>query len=112
MAKVGGSIPPVSIFSVMENACYIYVLRSLKNRKRYIGSTRLTPETRLQQHHSGSNRWTKQNSPFELIYSEKFLTYSEARKRENFLKSGVGRKFLDQVLSKSVVSNWPKGLGI
>jgi len=80
------------------NRCYVYVLRSLKNKKRYVGSTRLTPEVRLQQHHYGSNKWTKQNGPFELIYSEEFVKFSDARKREIFLKSGMGRKFLDEIL--------------
>ncbi|MBF0490598.1 MAG: GIY-YIG nuclease family protein [Candidatus Omnitrophica bacterium] len=77
---------------------YIYVLRSLKNGKRYVGSTKLRPEERLKQHHQGSNRWTSQNGPFELVYSEEFLTFSDARKRERFLKSGIGRKFLDNFL--------------
>jgi putative endonuclease len=83
-----------------ETMTFVYVLRSLKNKKRYIGSTRLKPEERLRQHHYGSNQWTSQNGPFELIHSEQFATYSEARKREFFLKSGVGRKFLDEILNQ------------
>ena len=74
---------------------YVYVLRSLKNKKRYVGSTKILPENRLKQHNYGSNNWTKQNSPFELVYKEIYSTITEARKRENFLKSGMGRKFLD-----------------
>jgi hypothetical protein len=31
------------------------------------------------------------------MLSEKYKTYIEARKREIFLKSGVGRKFLDSL---------------
>ena len=88
---------------MIENKCYIYVLRSQKNGKRYVGSTRFTPEKRLKQHHQGSTQWTNQNKPFELVYSEEFLTFTEARKREIFLKSGVGRKFLDQVLSETEI---------
>ena len=82
-----------------ENKSYIYVLRSLKNKKRYVGSTRLTPEGRLKEHHWGSTQWTQQNGPFELLYSEIFATYGEARKREIYLKSGMGRKFLDEMLN-------------
>ena len=41
------------------------------------------------------------NGPFELVYSEELLTYMDARKRENFLKSGVGRKFLNTILNKA-----------
>ncbi|MDP2653633.1 MAG: GIY-YIG nuclease family protein [Candidatus Omnitrophota bacterium] len=80
---------------------YVYVLRSLKNNKRYVGSTQLLPEERLKQHNQGSNTWTKQNGPFRLIYSESYPTNSEARKRERFLKSGVGRKFLDDMLDNT-----------
>ena len=78
--------------------CYIYVLKSLKNGKRYVGSTKILPEERLKQHNYGSNRWTKQNGPFEMIYKEKQFSIIEARKREKFLKSGVGRQFLDRTL--------------
>lgn len=77
---------------------FIYVLRSIKNSKRYVGSTRTAPSERCKQHNSGSNKWTKVNGPFVLVYQEEYLNYTEARKREIFLKSGVGRKFLDEIL--------------
>ena len=79
---------------------YIYVLKSLRNKKRYIGSTKFLPEERLKQHNSGANHWTKYNGPFELIYKEEHETNTKARKRESFLKSGVGRKLLDEMLGK------------
>lgn len=79
--------------------CCIYVLKSLRNNKRYVGSTKKSAEDRLKEHNYGSNRWTKQNRPFELVYKEEYSTATEARKRENFLKSGAGRKFLNEKLS-------------
>lgn len=79
---------------------YVYVLKSLRNKKRYVGSTKNLPEERLKQHNWGSNTWTKHNGPFELIYKESYSTLTEARKRENFLKSGVGREELDRILSE------------
>ncbi|MBL7131718.1 MAG: GIY-YIG nuclease family protein [Candidatus Omnitrophica bacterium] len=84
---------------------YIYVLRSLKNKKRYVGSTKILPEERIKQHNYGSNNWTKHNRPFELIYKETCSTVTEARKREHFLKSGAGRKFLDETLKRGAVSS-------
>jgi len=78
---------------------YIYVLKSLRNGKRYVGSTDLLPHKRLQKHNSGSNKFTKRNGPFKLVYKENYPTKTEARKRENFLKSGIGRKFLDEILN-------------
>lgn len=74
---------------------YVYVLRSNKNKRRYIGYTSLLPLERLKQHNNGSNKFTKQLRPFTLIYSEEFANKAEALKREKFLKSGQGRKFLD-----------------
>ena len=77
--------------------CHIYVLKSLKNGKRYVGSTRLTPQERLKQHNRGSNKWSRENKPFELLYSEECAIYTEARKRENYLKSSSGRNWLDRL---------------
>ena len=79
---------------------YVYVIKSLKNSQRYVGSTKLLPDERVKQHNSGSNQWTKHNGPFELIYKEPYSDITSARKRENFLKGGVGRKFLDEILNK------------
>ena len=75
---------------------YVYVLRSQLNGKRYIGSTSTLPAQRLSQHNAGCNRWTRYNRPFHLIYVESFASRTEARQRENFLKSGQGRKWLDE----------------
>jgi putative endonuclease len=72
----------------------IYVLKSLKNRKHYVGFTEKTIEERLAQHKSGSTQWTRQNGPFELVYQEEFQDKFAAQRRERFLKSGHGREFL------------------
>lgn len=77
---------------------YVYVLKSERNSKRYVGSTRKNPRKRLAEHNSGCSQWTKSNKPFKLIYVEPYTEYHAARKRELFLKSGQGRKFLDNIL--------------
>lgn len=79
---------------------HVYVLKSLRNGKRYVGFTTKSIQKRMQQHESGSTRWTKYNGPFEMIYSEEHENSTEGRKRERFLKSGQGRKFLDEILKK------------
>ena len=73
---------------------YVYVLRSLKNGKHYVGLTSKTPEERLRQHHSGSSQWSRQNGPLQLIYDEAFDDKKSAQRRETFLKSGHGRSYL------------------
>jgi len=77
---------------------YVYVLKSLRNNKRYIGYTTKSIEERLRQHKSGSTQWTKHNGPFEVIYSEEYKNITEARKREKYLKTTQGRRFLDKSL--------------
>ena len=73
----------------------VYVLKSLKNNKRYVGYTSKSAEERLKEHNSGCNKWTRENGPFKIFRIETFSDKAEARKREIFLKSGQGRKFLD-----------------
>ena len=73
----------------------VYVLRSLSNKKRYVGCTSKDVEIRLKEHNTGSNKYTRQNGPFEIIYTEEYPDKTEALQRERFLKSGQGRKFLD-----------------
>ncbi|MBN1526633.1 MAG: GIY-YIG nuclease family protein [Candidatus Omnitrophica bacterium] len=76
---------------------YVYALRSKQNNKRYIGYTHKSPEERLHDHNTGSNVWTRQNSPFELIYHESLSDKKSALAREKYLKTGAGRKFLDNI---------------
>ncbi|MSP38764.1 MAG: GIY-YIG nuclease family protein [Deltaproteobacteria bacterium] len=77
---------------------YVYVLRSLKNNKRYIGYTSKAPTDKLKEHNGGATRWTRQNRPFVLIHHEEFGDSKTARQRELFLKSGRGRHWLDELL--------------
>ena len=77
---------------------YIYVLRSLSDSIRYIGSGE-NPAERLRRHNKGDYQFTKGHGPWQLIYQEEFGNRGVAMKREKFLKSGMGRKFLDENLT-------------
>ena len=76
---------------------FVYVLFSEELNKRYIASTR-DVKNRLKEHNTGKSKFTKAGIPWKMIYQESFQTNQESRRRELFLKSGVGRKFLDQIL--------------
>jgi putative endonuclease len=78
----------------------VYVIESLKNNKRYTGFTAKTAELRLAEHNRGCNKWARENKPFKLIYSELFDTEKEARRREKFLKSGQGRKYISSKIPR------------
>ena len=80
------------------NMHYVYVLRSIRNNKRYVGYTSKQPEDRLHDHNTGSGVWTRQNGPFKLIYSESFSDKKTALKREKYLKTGAGRRLIDNTV--------------
>jgi len=75
---------------------YVYIIKSERNGKRYVGSTAKLPEERVKDHNSGTNKFTMHNRPWNLLTFETFLTKNETLKREKFLKSGQGRKWLDE----------------
>ena len=62
-----------------------------------MGYTSKDVKIRLNEHNTGSNKFTSQNGPFIILYSETFPNKTSAIKRERFLKSGQGRKFLDEL---------------
>ncbi len=72
---------------------YTYVLQSKKNNKLYTGSTG-NLRKRLEEHQSGKSTYTKSRGPFILIYYEAGLNEEDARSREKYLKSGMGKRFL------------------
>ena len=78
---------------------YVYVLFSEKLNKRYIGSTH-DVNNRLREHNTSKSKFTKTGIPWKLIYQESYQTNLEARRRELFLKSGVGKKLLDQIVKE------------
>jgi len=70
----------------------------LKNDKTYVGFTSQKVETRLKQHHIGTNKWTRENGPFILAYYENYSCKKDALSRETFYKSGFGRKIKSAIL--------------
>jgi len=76
---------------------YIYILRSEVDNIRYVGSGE-NVEERLRRHNKGDCQFTKGHRPWKIVYQEEYNTRGEAVKREKFLKTGQGRKLLDNIL--------------
>lgn len=72
---------------------YMYVLESLKDGKKYIGYTN-NLKRRLEEHKKGLSFATKRRLPFRLIYFEGCLNEQDAKRREGYLKTTQGRRFL------------------
>ena len=72
---------------------YVYLLLSKNSGKWYIGSTK-NLQKRILRHNSGKNKSTKHGIPWKAIYCEISLSEKDARAREKYLKSGIGRRYL------------------
>jgi len=50
----------------------VYVLKSIKNSKRYVGYTGKSYLERLKEHNKGNNDWTRCNKPFIIVHQKIF----------------------------------------
>jgi len=66
---------------------YVYLLKSEKDGKHYIGFTS-DLRKRFQEHVSGKNRSTFYRRPLKLIYYECYTDGDVAKRRETQIKSG------------------------
>lgn len=76
-----------------------YVVASADGCYLYKGSGRNLRE-RLKDHRAGRVSRTKNRRPLTLVYKEYFDAYTEARRKELFLKSGQGRAWLKGQLAQ------------
>jgi putative endonuclease len=72
---------------------FVYIIRSELNGWFYVGMSQ-DVDKRLKEHNSGKARSTKGYRPWALFFFESFDTRIEARKREVYLKSGIGKEFI------------------
>jgi len=81
---------------------YVYVLKSLKDGKLYIGKTDDLPK-RLEAHNAGKVVSTKSRRPFKVVFYEGFYNKTDAGRDELFFKSGYGREVLKDKLKNSLL---------
>jgi putative endonuclease len=72
---------------------YSYVLQSEKDNGFYVGFTK-NLKLRFEQHSEGLVESTKDRTPLRLIYYEACLDQRDATRREKYLKTYNGRRFL------------------
>ncbi|MHC4156592.1 MAG: GIY-YIG nuclease family protein [Planctomycetota bacterium] len=72
---------------------YTYVLVSEGDRKFYTGVTQ-DPTKRLKQHNAGLVSSTKHRTPLKMVYFEGCLAKDDACRREKYLKTGMGKRYL------------------
>ncbi len=77
---------------------FTYVLRSQKDNKFYIGFTK-DLKARISLHNNGKSRSTAGRQPLSLIHYEVCLSETDAINREKYLKTGYGRRYLNNRLA-------------
>jgi putative endonuclease len=77
----------------MSPFVYVYVLLGRRDRAFYVGFTE-DLRRRLAQHNAGQVDSTRARAPLDLIYYEASLAKQDATRREKYLKSAWGKRFL------------------
>jgi putative endonuclease len=76
---------------------YVYVIESTDQVFRYTGVTN-NLERRLKEHNNREEPSTKAYAPLELIFYEGYRSKSDAKRREEYLKSTKGKRVLRRML--------------
>lgn len=80
---------------------FVYLLKSLKDGKYYIGQTD-NIQRRFEEHNSGKSRSTKNRKPFILMGYEVYQTRNDARFREYQLKTTKEKQvFINKLVANS-----------
>lgn len=78
---------------------YVYVLRSDRDSNSYVGYTKDLKE-RIKLHNEGKVNSTKNRIPLKLIYYEVCLNQQDALKREKYLKTNYGKRYIKSRLKE------------
>ena len=72
---------------------YTYILKSEKNGRFYTGFTN-NLRRRFIEHNEGKSYFTNRDRPYRLVYYEACHNEEDARAREIYLKTGMGKRFI------------------
>jgi len=83
---------------------YVYILESKADGKFYTGYTS-DLRRRLEEHNSGLTKSTKYRLPLELVYFEGSNSSKDALKREKYLKTTYGKRYIKNRIKFSLSEN-------
>lgn len=84
---------------------YVYTLLSIRDHVFYTGLT-TDLKRRLDEHSRGLLISTTIRIPFKLIHYEYFVNLEDAKRRENYLKSNLGKAQLKQSLKRTLLTRF------
>ncbi|HQV06021.1 MAG TPA: GIY-YIG nuclease family protein [Chitinophagaceae bacterium] len=76
----------------------VYILFSEKDYLLYIGFT-ANLKKRIETHNAGGNKSTAYRRPLQLIFCEYYIFEQDARKREKYFKTTMGKKAIKLMLA-------------
>jgi len=82
---------------------YVYVLVSERDSKCYTGYT-TNLRNRLKAHNEGKVFATKDRKPLKLVYFEACLNREDALRREKYLKTAYGKRYIQNRLRNYIDS--------
>jgi len=77
----------------MNEYYYVYVVQSQKDKRFYVGFTKDIRQ-RLAAHNQGKVPSTQNRIPLKLVYWEGCLRQDDATKREKYLKTAWGKRYI------------------
>ena len=83
---------------------YVYIIQSEKDSLFYTGFT-TDLNRRISEHNNGTQVSTKNRAPFQLVYYEWGLNKEDAIAREKYLKSGMGKKYINNRIKNYLTSD-------
>jgi putative endonuclease len=78
-------------------ACFVYILKSLKDSSYYVGSANDLVD-RLKRHNEGRVSYTKSKRPWRLVFHEEHPDRSSAMKKENAIKSRKSKAYIESLI--------------
>ncbi len=88
----------------------VYILFSEKDHLLYIGFS-ANLEKRIETHNSGGNKSTAHRRPLKLVFCEFYLFEEDARKRELYFKTTMGKKAIKLMLASTLAKMGYKNPG-
>ncbi|OGN02406.1 MAG: hypothetical protein A2655_01595 [Candidatus Yanofskybacteria bacterium RIFCSPHIGHO2_01_FULL_43_42] len=85
---------------------FVYILKSLKDGRYYIGST-INIQQRLKSHQDGYNHSTKRMGRLELVLYQEYDTIQKARKIEIKLKRLKRHDYIDKIVKDGHINIRP-----
>jgi putative endonuclease len=79
---------------------FVYILQSLRTGAYYTGSTQNISD-RIERHNQNRVKATKSKGPWKLVYTEEFLSRSDAVKREYEIKARKSKVYIDNLVRAS-----------